>query len=105
MRWTRCWSGRYTYIEYARFAEDLVILIDAYNRSGSPGFGGFFSVVFSRLTLRIPAVILWRTARGILRPHDHKWKPNKRSLTGLFNTKRSQLLVRQRDMKSFASGR
>ncbi len=25
---TRC--GKYTYIEYARFADDLVILIDAY---------------------------------------------------------------------------
>ena len=23
-------SGKYTYIEYARFADDLVILIDAY---------------------------------------------------------------------------
>lgn len=37
-RWTACWSGRttrfgkYTYIEYARFADDLVILIDAYPR-------------------------------------------------------------------------
>jgi RNA-directed DNA polymerase len=27
---TRC--GKYTYIEYARFADDLVILIDAYSR-------------------------------------------------------------------------
>ncbi len=27
---TRC--GRYTYVEYARFADDLVILIDAYSR-------------------------------------------------------------------------
>src|SRR6202171_3725641 len=27
---TRC--GRYTYIEYARFADDMVILIDAYPR-------------------------------------------------------------------------
>lgn len=27
-------SGRYTYIEYARFADDLVILIDAYKRHG-----------------------------------------------------------------------
>ena len=27
---TRC--GRFTYIEYARFADDLVILIDAYPR-------------------------------------------------------------------------
>ena len=25
-------SGDYTYIEYARFADDLVILIDAYKR-------------------------------------------------------------------------
>jgi RNA-directed DNA polymerase len=25
-------NGRYTYIEYARFADDLVILIDAYKR-------------------------------------------------------------------------
>jgi RNA-directed DNA polymerase len=25
-------SGKYTYIEYARFADDLVILIDAYPR-------------------------------------------------------------------------
>lgn len=29
---TRC--GRYTYVEYARFADDLVILIDAYRRQG-----------------------------------------------------------------------
>jgi RNA-directed DNA polymerase len=27
-------SGRYTYIEYARFADDLVILLDAYKRHG-----------------------------------------------------------------------
>ena len=27
---TRC--GKYTYIEYARFADDLVVLIDAYPR-------------------------------------------------------------------------
>jgi RNA-directed DNA polymerase len=39
MRWIECWSergrsrnGKYTYIEYARFADDLVILIDAYKR-------------------------------------------------------------------------
>jgi RNA-directed DNA polymerase len=25
-------NGKYTYIEYARFADDLVILIDAYRR-------------------------------------------------------------------------
>jgi len=25
-------NGKYTYIEYARFADDLVILIDAYKR-------------------------------------------------------------------------
>jgi RNA-directed DNA polymerase len=25
-------KGKYTYIEYARFADDLVILIDAYKR-------------------------------------------------------------------------
>ena len=29
---TRC--GRFTYVEYARFADDLVILIDAYRRQG-----------------------------------------------------------------------
>jgi RNA-directed DNA polymerase len=27
-------QGQYTYIEYARFADDLVILVDAYNRHG-----------------------------------------------------------------------
>ena len=39
-RWIGCWSGRrettrngkYTYVEYARFADDLVILIDAHPR-------------------------------------------------------------------------
>jgi RNA-directed DNA polymerase len=25
-------DGKYTYVEYARFADDLVILIDAYKR-------------------------------------------------------------------------
>src|SRR5260370_21204420 len=40
MRWIGCWSERErsravasnTYIEYARFADDLVILIDAYKQ-------------------------------------------------------------------------
>jgi RNA-directed DNA polymerase len=32
-------NGKYTYIEYARFADDLVILIDAYKRHDCGGSG------------------------------------------------------------------
>ena len=33
-------SGRYTYIEYARFADDLVILVDGYREVGVACAGG-----------------------------------------------------------------
>jgi len=40
MRWTKCWdkpkevtrNGKHSYVEYAKFADDLVVLVDAYTR-------------------------------------------------------------------------